>query len=156
MGARLDFFAEPGAGKLLKQLMAIGGAFRQTAVPVVTQELVALRVSQINGCAACVDMHTKEAVHAGETHRRLHLVAVWRETDVFDDAERAALELAEQATRIADGGGVSDEVWERAAKHYDSGQLTSLVMLISFMNLANRLNVVTRQPVGDYQAGTLR
>ncbi|CAM5276194.1 alkyl hydroperoxide reductase AhpD [Streptomyces purpurascens] len=114
-------------------------------------------MSQINGCAVCIDMHTKEAAAAGESSVRLHLVAAWREATVFTEAERAALELAEQGTRIADGaGGVPDEVWERAAKHYDEEQLAALVTLIGFMNTANRLNVMLEQPAGGYQAGQFK
>ncbi|MET9104957.1 carboxymuconolactone decarboxylase family protein [Streptomyces zhihengii] len=154
MDARLAYFASPTAGKALKYFMAAGREIKDAPLPAATQELVALRVSQINGCAACLDMHTKEAAAAGETAVRLHLVPVWREATVFTAAERAALELAEQGTRVADAaGGVDDEVWARAAEHYDEEQLTALVMLISFMNAVNRLNVITRQPAGDYRAG---
>ncbi|MFE2545934.1 carboxymuconolactone decarboxylase family protein [Actinacidiphila glaucinigra] len=154
MDARLDYFADPTAGKALKHFMAVGRAFKESSLPAATQELVALRVSQINGCAACVDMHTKDAAAAGESAVRLHLVAAWRETAVFTEAERAALELAEEGTRIADAGaGVHDEVWARAARHFDGEQLTALVLLVSFMNAVNRLNVITRQPAGDYEPG---
>ncbi|MBM9617898.1 carboxymuconolactone decarboxylase family protein [Streptomyces zhihengii] len=154
MDARLVYFASPTAGKALKYFMAAGREIKDSPLPAATQELVALRVSQINGCAACLDMHTKEAAAAGETAVRLHLVPVWREATVFTGAERAALELAEQGTRVADAaGGVDDEVWARAAEHYDEEQLTALVMLISFMNAVNRLNVITRQPAGDYRVG---
>ena len=91
-----------------------------------------IRASQINGCGFCTDMHTKEAAHAGETSVRLNLVAAWREATVFTDAERAALELAEQGTRIADAaGGVTDEAWANAAKHYDEDQLAALVLNIA-------------------------
>ena len=127
---------------------------QESPLPSATQELVALRVSQINGCAVCVDMHTKDATAAGESADRLHLVAAWREATVFTEAERAALELAEQGTRIADGRrGVADTVWETAARHYDEEQLTALVVLVSLMNAANRLNVITRQPAGAYRPG---
>ncbi|MFE9858564.1 carboxymuconolactone decarboxylase family protein [Streptomyces sp. NPDC005780] len=154
MNARLNYFAEPTAAKALKHLMSAGKALKESSVPAATQELVALRVSQINGCALCIDMHTKEATAAGETSVRLHLVAAWREATVFTEAERAALELAEQGTRIADAaGGVGDEVWARAAKHYDEEQLTALALLVSFMNTANRLNIIAQQPAGDYKAG---
>jgi AhpD family alkylhydroperoxidase len=154
MDARLNYFAGPTAGKALKYFMSAGKALKDSPLPAATQELVALRVSQINGCAACVDMHTKEAAAAGETSVRLNLVAVWREAMVFTEAERAALELAEEGTRIADaGGGVGDEVWAHAAKHYDEDQLTALVVLVSFMNAVNRLNIITRQPAGNYEAG---
>jgi alkylhydroperoxidase family enzyme len=85
---------------------------------------------------------------------RLHLVAAWREATVFTDAERAALELAEQGTRIADAaGGVTDEAWENAAKHYDEDQLAALVTQIALINAFNRGNVITQQPAGDYQVG---
>lgn len=113
-----------------------------------------MRASQINGCGFCLDMHTKDAAHAGETSTRLNLVATWRETTVFTEAERAALELAEQGTRIADGaGGVTDEVWSNAAKHYDEDQLAALVWAIAVINAFNRGNVIVQQPAGDYQPG---
>ncbi|GAB2700554.1 carboxymuconolactone decarboxylase family protein [Kitasatospora kifunensis] len=154
MDARLDFFADPTAGKALKHLMSVGRLLKESPLPTATQELVALRVSQINGCAVCIDMHTKEATAAGETSVRLNLVAAWREAVVFTEAERAALELAEEGTRVADAaGGVGDEVWEHAAEHYDQEQLAALVLLVSFMNMVNRANVITRQPAGNYVAG---
>ncbi|MET9565634.1 carboxymuconolactone decarboxylase family protein [Streptomyces tauricus] len=154
MDARLDYFASPMAGKALKYFMSAGKALKESPLPAVTQELVALRVSQINGCAACLDMHTKEAAAAGETAVRLGLVAAWREATVFTEPERAALELAEQGTRVADAAdGVSDEVWARATEHYDEEQLTALVILVSFMNTVNRLNIITRQPAGEYKTG---
>ncbi|WP_371593438.1 carboxymuconolactone decarboxylase family protein [Streptomyces virginiae] len=154
MDARLNLFTGPTTGKALKHLMSAGKVIKESPLPAATQELVSLRVSQINGCAVCIDMHTKEATAAGETPVRLHLVAAWREATVFTEAERAALELAEEGTRTADGaGGVADEVWARAAKHYDEEELNALVLLIAFMNMANRINVITRQPGGDYVAG---
>ncbi|MFD5945544.1 carboxymuconolactone decarboxylase family protein [Streptomyces collinus] len=157
MSARLDVFATPSGSKLVKQFFSVGRLVVESALSPATRELVSLRVSQINGCAVCIDMHTKEAAAAGESSVRLHLVAGWREATVFTEAERAALELAEQGTRIADGaGGVPDEVWERAAKHYDEEQLVALVTLIACMNTANRLNVILQQPAGDYQPGQLK
>ncbi|MER5754469.1 carboxymuconolactone decarboxylase family protein [Streptomyces sp. NPDC002088] len=154
MDARLNYFASPNPGKALKYFMSAGRALKESPLPAATQELVALRVSQINGCAVCIDMHTKEAAAAGEAPVRLNLVAAWREATVFTEAERVALELAEQGTRVADAaGGVSDEVWARAAEHYDEEQLTALVILVSFMNTVNRLNIITQQPAGDYEVG---
>ncbi|TDC61042.1 carboxymuconolactone decarboxylase family protein [Streptomyces hainanensis] len=154
MEARLNYFASPTAGKALKHFMSAGRTLKESTLPAATQELVALRVSQINGCAGCLDMHSKEAAAAGETPVRLSLVAAWREATVFTDAERAALALAEEGTRVADAGtGVGDEVWANAAKHYDEEQLTSLVVLVSFLNAVNRLNIISRQPAGDYQVG---
>ena len=88
MDARLNYFASPTAAKALKHLMAAGRTLKESPLPAETQELVALRVSQINGCALCIDMHTKEAAAAGETSVRLNLVAAWREATVFTEAER--------------------------------------------------------------------
>ncbi|ROQ80555.1 Carboxymuconolactone decarboxylase family protein [Streptomyces sp. ADI92-24] len=154
MNARLNPFDSPVAAKALKHIIAAGNALSESTLPLATQELVKLRASQINGCAGCLDMHTKEAAHAGETQLRLNLVAAWREATVFTDAERAALELAEQGTRIADAsGGVPDEVWANAAKHYDDDQLAALVLVIAVINAFNRLNVITQQPAGDYEVG---
>ncbi|MFB4306192.1 carboxymuconolactone decarboxylase family protein [Actinomadura sp. GTD37] len=154
MEARMDFFESQVMAKVMKHLAAAGKAVADSTLPLATQELVRLRASQINGCAFCVDMHTKEAAHAGETSTRLNLVATWREATVFTEAERAALELAEQGTRIADAaGGVPDEVWANAAKHFDGEQLAALVCVIALINAYNRGNVITRQPAGDYQPG---
>ncbi|MFB7271955.1 carboxymuconolactone decarboxylase family protein [Streptomyces sp. NPDC056244] len=156
MDARLNVFGSPTAGKFLKHIVSAGQVVSDSGLPAATQELVKIRASQINGCGACTDMHTKEAVAAGESAVRLSLVAVWREATVFTEAERAALELTEEGTRIADAaGGVPDGVWANAAKHYDEEQLVSLVSLIALINAFNRLNVITRQPAGDYRPGQL-
>ncbi|RBM08212.1 carboxymuconolactone decarboxylase family protein [Streptomyces sp. PT12] len=125
-----------------------------TALPSATAELVKIRASQINGCGFCTDMHTKDAAHTGRTATRLNPIATWREATVFTDAERAALELAEQGTRIADAaGGVSDEAWANAAKHYDEEQLASLALIVALINAFNRLNVIVQQSAGDHQVG---
>ncbi|MEU5534746.1 carboxymuconolactone decarboxylase family protein [Streptomyces sp. NPDC020362] len=154
MEARLNPMASPAAAKALKHIIAAAKALDESTLPTATRELVNLRASQINGCAGCIDMHTKEAAAAGETAVRLHLVAAWREATVFTDAERAALELAEQGTRIADAaGGVTDEAWENAAKHYDEDQLAALVTQIALINAFNRGNVITQQPAGHYEVG---
>ncbi|MFE0512258.1 carboxymuconolactone decarboxylase family protein [Streptomyces sp. NPDC058964] len=154
MDARLNLFGNPVAGKFLRYINSAGKAVSESTLPAATQELVKIRASQINGCGFCTDMHTKDAAHAGETSVRLNLVAAWREATVFTDAERAALDLTEQGTRIADAaGGVPDEVWANAAKHYDEDQLAALVSLIAVINTYNRLNVIVRQPAGDYQPG---
>ena len=155
MDARLDYSSSQILQKFGKQFNAAAMSLQgQTSVPLATQNLVLIRVSQINGCSVCTDMHTKDAAHAGETPVRLNLVAAWREATVFTDAERAALELTEQGTRIADAAtGVTDEAWANAAKHYDDDQLAALVSLVAEINAWNRLNVITRQPAGDYQPG---
>ncbi|MEU5848165.1 carboxymuconolactone decarboxylase family protein [Saccharopolyspora shandongensis] len=154
MDARLNLFGNQIAGKFVKHLVSSEKVVRDSELPAATQELVKIRASQINGCGFCTDMHTKEATAAGESSVRLNLVAAWREATVFTEAERAALELAEQGTRIADAaGGVTDEAWENAAKHYDEDQLAALASLIALINAFNRLNVIVRQPAGDYQPG---
>ncbi|MGW7413805.1 carboxymuconolactone decarboxylase family protein [Streptomyces sp. NPDC054863] len=154
MQARLDLLSNELALKSLKHLVSAGRPIADSSLSPTTRELVLLRVSQINGCGYCVDMHTKDATAAGETPIRLHLVAAWREATVYTDAERAALELAEEGTRIADAaGGVSDEVWANAAKHYDEDQLAALITLIALINALNRLNVIAQRPAGDYRPG---
>ncbi|MFI1421577.1 carboxymuconolactone decarboxylase family protein [Streptomyces sp. NPDC020731] len=154
MEARLDFFANPLAAKVLKHINSAGKAVADSGLPHATQELVKIRASQINGCGFCTDMHTKDAAAAGETSVRLHLVAAWREATVFTEAERAALELTEQGTRLADAaGGVGDEAWANAAKHYDEDQLVALISLIAVINAYNRVNVINQQPAGDYRPG---
>ncbi|MEU2487283.1 carboxymuconolactone decarboxylase family protein [Streptomyces sp. NPDC012617] len=154
MEARLNVFGNPFTATFLKHINSAGTAVGKSSVPAATQELVKIRASQINGCGFCLDMHTKEAAEAGETALRLNMIAAWREATVFTEAERAALELTEQGTRIADAaGGVTDEAWADAAKHYDEDQLLALVALIAVINTYNRLNVMTRQPAGDYQPG---
>ncbi|MEU4350797.1 carboxymuconolactone decarboxylase family protein [Streptomyces sp. NPDC023838] len=154
MNARLNLFASPVAVKAWKHIIAASKALGDSTLPSATRELVMLRASQINGCAGCIDMHTKDAAAAGESPVRLHLVAAWREATVFTDAERAALELTEEGTRIADAaGGVSDEVWANAAKHYDEDQLAALVTQIAVINAFNRGNVIVQTPAGDYQPG---
>ncbi|MBT3149501.1 carboxymuconolactone decarboxylase family protein [Streptomyces sp. CHD11] len=154
MDARIDFFGNSLAGKVLKHINSANKVVHDSTLPVTTQELVKIRASQINGCGFCTDMHTKDATAAGETQSRLNLVAAWREATVFTEAERAALELSEQGSRIADAaGGVTDAAWAEAAKHYDEDQLAALISLIAVINAYNRINVINQQPAGDYQPG---
>ena len=154
MDARFNLHGNDVAARFGKFLNSAGAAVTKSALPAATQELVKIRASQVNGCSGCTDMHTKDAEHAGESRVRLNLIAAWRDATVFTDAERAALELTEQGTRIADAaGGVTDDAWANAAKHYDDDQLAALVWLIALINSYNRLNVIVRQPAGDYQPG---
>ena len=154
MDARLSYASSPLTAVFAKHINVAGGIVSQSVLPAATQELVKIRASQINGCSACTDMHTKDAAQAGESQQRLNLVAAWREAKVFTESERAALELTEQGTRIADtAAGVTDEAWANAVKHFDDDQLAALVCLIALINTYNRLNVITRQPAGDYQPG---
>ena len=153
MDARIDFYSNEVVGQFTKHINSAGAVITDSTLPTATQELVKIRASQINGCGVCLDMHTKDAEHAGESSVRINLVAAWREATVFTEAERAALALTELGTRVADGGSVSDEAWANAAKHFDDDQLGALVCLIALINLYNRLNAITRQPAGDYVPG---
>jgi AhpD family alkylhydroperoxidase len=154
MEARFNYYGNPVGLKYQKYINSAGKVVADSTLPETTHFLCIIRASQINGCAVCTDMHTKDAAHAGETSVRLNLIATWREATVFTDAERAALELTEQGTRIADAaGGVTDEAWADAAKHYDEDQLAALVSTIAGINAYNRINVITKQPAGDYQPG---
>jgi AhpD family alkylhydroperoxidase len=138
----------PGTLDALKQL---GESARTAGIPETTLYLLELRASQINGCAVCVDIHSRELEYAGESRERIHTVATWRETPYFSDAERAALALTEAATRLADRPDpVPDEVWNEAARHYSELQLAALVVAIATINAYNRLNATTRQITGAF------
>ncbi|WP_406235295.1 carboxymuconolactone decarboxylase family protein [Nocardia sp. NBC_01009] len=154
MDARFNMLDNPTGAKFGKRFANTSLVIEQSTLPKATQELVSLRASQINGCGFCVDLHTKEAAAAGETAVRLNLVAVWRKASVFTEAERAALALAEEGTRLADAQhGVSDETWAQVRKHYDDDQIAALVCLVAQINAANRLSVIVRNQGGSYQPG---
>jgi AhpD family alkylhydroperoxidase len=154
MEPRFNLFENEVAAKFTKRFANTGMVLDQSSLPASTRELVSLRASQINGCGWCIDMHVKEATAAGESAVRLHLVAAWRESTVFTDAERAALAFAEEGTRLADAyQGVSDETWDAVRKHYDDDQVAALVCLVALINAANRLAVIVHQKGGSYEAG---
>jgi AhpD family alkylhydroperoxidase len=132
---------------------AANEAARQVDLPQTTLQLVSLRASQINGCAVCLDMHTRTAKKAGEKEERLFTLAAWREAPYFSEAERVALALTEAATRLSDRADpVPDEIWNEAAKHYDERALAVLVIHIAAINTWNRLNVTTGQIAGEWTA----
>jgi AhpD family alkylhydroperoxidase len=147
---RLEHFtrALPGFGEAVGSMI---GTIQATGLSDGVRELVHLRVSQINGCAFCVDSGTKTMRKNGEAEDRLDMLVVWREAPGFTDAERAALGLAEAATRIADRPeAVPDEVWAEAARHFDEAALAGLVAQIALTNLFNHANVAIRRPVGAW------
>jgi len=137
----------PGA---MEAMQALGAAAHESGVPVTTLLLVEVRASQINGCSVCLDMHTRELKLAGEPDERVLMVGGWREAPYYTDAERAALDLTEAVTRLADSAGVPDAVWDEAARHYDKRQLAGLVMMIAAINSWNRINASTRQITGRW------
>jgi AhpD family alkylhydroperoxidase len=150
MQARINNPALSVSGAL-DGLRDFGMAARTGDVPEATLALVQLRVSQINGCSVCADIHSRELEHLGASAERLHTLAVWRETPYFSDAERAALALAEAATRLADNPDpVPDGIWDEAASHYSEQQLAVLVVSVAAVNAFNRLNAATRQVTGPW------
>jgi len=156
MEPRLNLHENPLGAKFAERFANASLVIHQSTLLRSTCELVSLRASQINGCGWCLDYHTKEAAAAGESALRLHLVAAWRETTVFTEAEQAALALAEEGSRLADAyQGVSDETWAQLRKHYDDDQLVALVCLVAMINAANRLAVVLHQKGGAYEVGAL-
>ena len=154
MHARMTSPALSVAG-VMEALQALGSAVRQAAreagLPESTLNLVELRASQINGCAVCLDMHSRAARKAGETDQRLFTLAAWQDTPYFTEAERAALALTESGTRLADRNeAVPEEVFNQAAKHYDQQALAVLVAAIAGINAWNRLNVISGQVTGEW------
>ena len=130
----------------LQALLALDKATEKAELPYVTRKLMHLRASQINGCSVCTLMHARELRKEGESDDRIFAVGAWRETSLFTDAERAALELTECLTRIADRSDpVPDSVWNEAAKHWTEKQLAGLVLQIGLINTFNRINVAVRQ-----------
>jgi AhpD family alkylhydroperoxidase len=123
-------------------------AMYRSGAPHEVLELVHLRASQLNGCSACVNAGIESAQKAGVSEERLHQVAAWYEAPQFSDAERAALELTEVVTRLADGGRVPDDVWNAAAAHYSEDELAGIVVMIATTNFFNRLNASVRTPAG--------
>lgn len=113
-------------------------------------DLVKIRASQINGCAWCLDMHTKDARAAGETEQRIYALSAWRETPFFSQRERAALDWTEAVTLVA-AGGVPDGVYERARQQFREKELADLTLAVVAINGWNRLNVAFRTVPGDYK-----
>ena len=154
MEPRFDAFGSELVATFVRRLNAAARVVAESPLPETVQHLVEIRASQINGCGFCTDMHTKDALAAGETQQRLNLVAAWRDAAVFTEAERAALALAEEGTRIADAAtGVGDQAWQAARKHFDDEQLAALIAAIAVINAWNRLNVITGTPAGSYEPG---
>ena len=114
------------------------------------RDLINLRASQINGCAFCIDMHWKDAVAAGETAERLYSLDAWRESPLYDERERAALELCEAMTRVYEGH-VGDDVWERARAAFAGDELAQLIFAVTAINAWNRLAITTRMEPGRYR-----
>ena len=140
--------AAPGA---YEAMLGLERTVRASGLPAPLLELVKTRVSQINGCAYCLDMHTKDARAEGETEQRLHVLAAWREAPFYSDRERAALAWTEAVTLITDGH-APDEVFEQARKQFTDQELANLTLAIAAINAWNRLSIGFRAVPGTYQA----
>jgi AhpD family alkylhydroperoxidase len=141
----------------MQAMLALGKSGQNKGVGEVTLGLVHLRASQINGCSVCVEMHSRELKHLGETDERIFTVAAWQDAPYFTEAERAALALTEAATRLSDRTDpVPDHIWEEASRHYDEKALAALVLHIALINAWNRINVTTRQVGGEWVKSVLR
>jgi AhpD family alkylhydroperoxidase len=142
---------EKGAGAL-KAMLGLGAYLEKSSIEKKLQYLIEYRVSQINGCAYCLDMHSKDLRAGGETEQRIYMISAWRESPVYTDRERAALEWAEAVTVLGDGH-VSDEVYEVARKQFNEQELIDLTMCVVAINGWNRLNIAFRTEAGGYQPG---
>ncbi len=148
MTQRIDYkTASPAA---FQAMLALEGHARQCGLEHALLELVKTRVSQINGCAYCLDMHTRDARAAGETEQRLYLLSAWREAPVYTPRERAALAWAEAVTLIA-GQGVSDGAYAQAQRQFDAQALVDLTLAIVAINGWNRLAIAFQADVGSDQ-----
>ena len=148
MQARLD--ARKVAPEAMKAVSQLHAYVRQCGLEHSILELVKLRASQINGCAWCMDMHSKELRAAGESEQRLYLLSAWRECPFYSDRERAALAWTEALTTLANGN-VSDEVYKHVRSQFNDKELVDLTMAIVAINGANRINIAFRTVPGDYR-----
>jgi AhpD family alkylhydroperoxidase len=153
MRTRIDFTRV--SPQSLKPLFALGAQVEASGLEHSLLELVKMRASQINGCAYCIDMHTKDARAAGETEQRLYLLDAWREAPLYTERERAALAWTEAVTLVADGH-VPDDAYEEASNNFTEGELVSLTLAIVAVNSWNRLNIAFRMEAGSYRPGMFK
>lgn len=149
MEPRINFM-EKGQG-IFKALAPIAGYLSKSTLEQNLLHLIYFRVSQLNGCAYCLDMHSKDLRAAGESEQRLYVMDAWRETALFSHKEQAALALAESVTQIQDG--VCDTVFEQAKAAFTEEEILTLILAITTINTYNRLNIALKVPGGDYQVG---
>ena len=143
--------ADPAFSRIIKAMYGLEGPLQDSGLEPALRELVKTRASQINGCAYCIDMHTKDARAQGETEQRLYALSAWRETPFYTDRERAALEWTEHLTLIA-GKDVPDELYTRMRECFSAKEIAYLTLAVVQINGWNRLAISARAPVGSYQA----
>ncbi|MZQ80787.1 carboxymuconolactone decarboxylase family protein [Paenibacillus sp. 5J-6] len=148
MEIRLDYMkVQPES---LQTLLKLEGYVKKSGLDHKLVELIKLRASQINGCAFCLDMHSKDARAMGETEQRIYLLNAWREAPFYTPSERAALALTEAVTKISEAG-VSEELYDQVRRHFDEEQFVDLIMAINAINCWNRMAISTGMVPGDYQ-----
>lgn len=148
MQQRLDYAAIAPEG--IKKMGGLEMYVRQCGLEPSLLELVKTHASQINGCAYCIDMHTKDARAHGESEQRLYALPAWRETPFFTDRERAALAWTEAVTKVSDGH-VPDEIFNEASEHFSETELVNLTLAVVVINSWNRLAISFRATPGTYQ-----
>ncbi|HKO87134.1 MAG TPA: carboxymuconolactone decarboxylase family protein [Burkholderiales bacterium] len=148
MKARVNVFGHPRA---VQAMMGLQNYVNDCGIEHSVLELVKMRASQINGCAYCLDMHSKDARAAGETEQRLYVLNAWREAPFYSDRERAALEWTEAVTRIRDGD-VPDAIHHAVREHFSEEELVNLTLAVVAINGWNRINIAFRVPAGGYKA----
>jgi AhpD family alkylhydroperoxidase len=153
MKSRIDFTR--ASLPALKPLFALGAQAETSGLEHPLLELVKMRASQLNGCAYCLDMHSKDARAAGETEQRLYLLDAWRETSLYSERERAALAWTEAVTLVAEGH-VPDGAYDEASNHFTEDELVSLTLAIVAVNSWNRLNIAFRMEAGNYRPGMFK
>jgi AhpD family alkylhydroperoxidase len=150
MESRINFVET--AGGALKAMYGIGAYVHNSTIEKPLLHLISFRVSQINGCAYCLDMHSKDLRAIGETEQRLYTINTWRETPFFTDRERAALAWAEAVTKL-EHNEVSDGVFNEARAEFSEQELVDLTMEVILINSWNRINIAFHPPVGTYKVG---
>ena len=150
MKQRMNFYQK--GYKAMRPLFSLGAYLSKSAIEETLLDLVSFRVSQINGCAYCLDMHSKDLRAHGETEQRLYMLDAWREAPVYSDRERAALAWAEAVTKL-EKNNVADDVYEEALRQFSEEELVDLTMAVIGINSYNRINVAFRTPAGDYMPG---
>ena len=147
MSQRLNYFEQ--SPELTKKLFEFGQIVKNGSLGNTLLDLVNIRASQINGCAFCLDMHCKEAKIHGEQELRIYHIPIWRESTLFSEAERAALEWTEAVTRLSEDG-VPDDLYERVRAHFSEAQISELTFAVGVINLWNRLNVSFKSVPGSF------
>jgi AhpD family alkylhydroperoxidase len=150
IGTQSQRLSDPSLTPVIKAMYGLEAPLRNSGLEPALRELVKTRASQINGCAYCIDMHTKDARAHGETEQRLYALNAWRETPFYTDRERAALEWTEQLTLVAEGG-VPEDLYTRMKEHFSDAELVYLTLAVVHINGWNRLAIAFRAPAGTYQ-----